>query len=212
MKRAISLTGLVMVLATPFPAGAQDRGFVRAVAGATVGTESGAVAGGTVGVRINAKTQIFGEFGRMQNVLPSSVLDEVDRAAALVANSRNGKSSSSATARATYGLVGVRMNVRKIGDAQIFAEGAGGAAQVKSSLEAAIRGSETLQGSITNLVSVPFTASSPQTKALGSIGVGFGLPITPKLGVEMGYRYIRIFTDNPAINTGNIYGALKVGF
>lgn len=103
------------------------------------------------------------------------------------------------------------MNVGKVGDAQLFLEG-GGAAQVKARLTALIRGSETLQGDISDLVSVPFTESSPQTKALATFGGGLMLTITQKMGVEMGYRYIRIFTDNPAINTGTIYGALRFGF
>jgi opacity protein-like surface antigen len=212
MKLPVAAISLVLVLAAPIPAGAQDRGFVRALGGATMGTESGAVVGGTVGVRINPKTQIFGEVGRLQNVLPSSVLDEVEIASALAANTRAGKASSTASAKATYGLVGVRMNVQKVGDAQLFVEGGGGAAQVKSRLEALIRGSETLQGDISNLVSVPFTASSPETKALATIGGGLTLAITQKVGVEMGYRYIRIFTDHPAINAGSVYGALRFGF
>jgi opacity protein-like surface antigen len=136
----------------------------------------------------------------------------VEIAAALVANTRSGKASSTASARATYGLVGLRLDVYKIGDAQIFLEGGGGAAQVRSRLTAFIRGSETLQGDISDLVSVPFTASSPQTKPLASIGTGMMLAVNQTMGVEMGYRYIRIFTDNPAINTGSIYGAVRFGF
>jgi opacity protein-like surface antigen len=158
------------------------------------------------------KLQIFGEFGRMQNVLPSSVLEEVERASALVANPLGGKASSTASATATYGLLGVRRNVIKVGDSQVFREVGAGAARVESELEALIRGSETLQGDISHLVSVPFTESSPQTKALATIGGGFGLDITQKIGVEMAYRYVRIFTDNPAINTGNIYGAIRFAF
>ena len=61
-------------------------------------------------------------------------------------------------------------------------------------------------------MSVPFTASSPETKALATIGGGLQLAITQKMGVEMGFRYMRIFTDNPAINTGTVYGALRFGF
>ena len=186
MKLPVAVVCLVMVLAAPIPAGAQDRGFVRAIGGATMGSESGGAFGGTVGVKITPNAQIFGEFGRLQNVLPSSVLDEVEIEAALVANSRAGKSSSTASAKATYGLVGLRMNVRKIGDAQLFLEGGGGAAEVKSSHSALIRGSETLHGDISNLVSVPFTASSPQTAGLASIGGGMTLAITQKMGVEMG--------------------------
>lgn len=212
MKLVLSAVCLVVVFAVPLPAAAQDRGSVRAMVGATMVTESGVTFGAAAGFKMNPNLQIFGEFGRMQNVLPSSVLEEVEIEAAQVANARNGKASSTASATANYGLLGVRRNLRKVGDAQVFVEIGAGAARVESSLEASIRGSETLQGDISNLVSVPFTESSPQTKALATIGGGFTLDITQKLGVEMGYRYVRIFTDNPAINAGNIYGALRFGF
>lgn len=212
MKLPVAVVCLVMVFAAPTPADAQDRVFVSAIGGATVGTESGGVFGGTIGMKVTPNAQIFGEFGRLQNVLPTSVLEEVEVEAALVANSRGGKASSTASAKATYGLAGLRMNVWKIGDAQVFLEGGGGAAEVKSSHTVDIRGSATLQGDISNLVSVPFTASSPQTSALATFGGGVLLGISQKMGVEMGYRYMRIFTDNPGINTGTIYGALRFGF
>lgn len=212
MKLSIPALGLVMVLVAANPAAAQDRGFVRLLGGATMGTESGPLVGATVGVRVTSSARIFGEFGRLQNVMPSSVLDEIERAAALAANTRGGKSSISAEARATYGIVGLRMDVRKVGDAQLFLEGGGGAAQVRSSLTAFIRGSETLQGTITHLVSVPFTSSSPQTKGLATFGGGMMLAVTQKMGVELGYRYVRIFTNNPSVNTGNLYGAWRLGF
>jgi opacity protein-like surface antigen len=212
MKLVLAVVCLVVVLAVPLAAAAQDRGFIRGMVGATMVTESGVTFGAAAGMKINPNLQIFGEFGRMQNVLPSSVLEEVELASAQVANARSGKASSTASASANYGLVGVRRNVRKVGDAQVFVEGGVGAARVESTLEASIRGSETLQGDISDLVSVPFVDSSPQTKALATIGGGFTLDITQKLGVELGYRYVGIFTDNPAINAGNIYGAVRLGF
>lgn len=165
MKLVLSAVCLVVVFAVPLPAAAQDRGSVRAMVGATMVTESGVTFGAAAGFKMNPNLQIFGEFGRMQNVLPSSVLEEVEIEAAQVANARNGKASSTASATANYGLLGVRRNLRKVGDAQVFVEIGAGAARVESSLEASIRGSETLQGDISNLVSVPFTESSPQTKA-----------------------------------------------
>jgi opacity protein-like surface antigen len=212
MKLFLPAVCLVVALAAPLPAAAQDRGFVRAMVGATMVTESGVTFGAAAGMKLNPNLEIFGEFGRMQNVLPSSVLEEVERASALVVNPLGGKASSTASATASYGLLGVRRNVIKVGDAQVFVEGGAGAARVESELEALIRGSETLQGDISHLVSVPFTESSPQTKALATLGGGFGLDITQKIGVEMAYRYVRIFTDNPAINAGNLYGAVRFAF
>jgi len=212
MKRAIPAVCLLLVLAAPPPADAQERGVVRGIGGATVGTESGGAFGAGVNVNIGPKAQIFGEFGHFQNVLPTKVLEQVEVHSAQVANSLGGKASSTAEASATYGMVGLRMNLYKIGDGQVFVEGGAGAAHVESTLEASIRGSATLQGDMSDLVSVPFTEATPATKALGAFGGGVILQVSQRIGIEMGVRYIYIATSSPSISGGHIYGAIRFGF
>jgi opacity protein-like surface antigen len=212
MKLVMPAVCLVTVLAAPLPAAAQDRGVFRVMGGATVGTESGGAFGAGVDVRITPKALIFGEFGRLQNVLPSSVLDQVEVDSAQVANGLGGKASSTASASATYGMVGLRMNLYKIGENQLFVEGGAGAAKVKSEVEAFIRGSATLQGDISDRVSVPFAEATPATKALGTFGGGVILAVNQRIGVEMGVRYFYIATSSPSISGGQIYGAVRFGF
>jgi opacity protein-like surface antigen len=212
MKRIFAGMALFVLLAAPASAQNDDRGFVRAIVGATVGAGPGAVFGGTIGFKTSDKVQILGEFGRMTNIMPSSVTDQVEVAAASAAQTLGGKHSSEVDARATYGLVGVRYNVGTVSGALAFTEVGIGAANVKSSVSAVIRGSETLQGDISNLVSTSFTAATPTTKAAFMIGGGIVLGVTQHTAVEVGARYVRIATSNPGINSGKIYGGYRFSF
>ena len=144
--------------------------------------------GATFGLKTGPKLQITGELGGMTNILPPSVADDVDVAAAIVADSKGGKHSSSASARAMYGLVGVRRAMPEVSGARTFIEFGVGAAKVRSTVSAQIRGSEALQGDISSLVSTPFTASTPTTEAMVSIGGGIILGVTRTTAVEVGYR------------------------
>ena len=212
MTRAAIGVLLLGLAHAPAYAQSAERGFVRALVGATVGAGPGAVFGGTVGFKTSEKLHILGEFGRMTNILPSNVADDVDVAAALAANALGGKHSSTATARANYGLVGARYQLGVVSGAQTFTEFGVGAANVKSVVSAVIRGSEELQGDISNLVSTPFTASTPATKATMLVGGGIVLGVTEHTAVEIGYRYMRVFTKSPGINASKIYGGARFGF
>lgn len=218
MKKTCAGIGVLLVLLAPRAVQAQDQSpdqskmFVRALLAATAGAGPGAVFGATLGVRTGKKLQILGEAGRMMNIMPASVADKIDVAAALVADSRGGKGSSRATASANYGLAGFRVRLRDLKDAQTFTEFAVGAANVRSHVSAQIRGSETLQGDISSLVSTPFTTTGPQTKAMAAVGGGVILGVTRTTAVEMGYRYVRIMTKNPAISMSKIFGGVRIGF
>lgn len=214
MKRVWAGMGLAMVLAVSATAEAQDHGFLRPLVGATVGAGPGAVFGATLGVTAGKihKLQLVGEGGRMTNIIPASVANKIEVAAALVADSRGGKGSSTTSATANYGLVGFRYGLRDVNDARTYTEFAVGAASVQSHVSAQIRGSATLQGDISRLVSTPFTAAGTQTKPMVAIGGGMILGVTKSTAVELGYRYERIFTKDPAINMSQVFGGFRFGF
>jgi len=212
MKRFACGLSLLAVLAVAQPAMAQEKGFVRALVGATVGTESGAVFAGTVGFKVASKGMIFGEVGGMTNMLPKSVSDEIDVAAAKVANAEGGKASSTSKATATYGLFGARINMRDVSRAHTFLEIGAGVAHVKSDVEAVIRGSASLQGDISDQVVTGFTSATPSTKPAYAIGFGLALGVTKSTSIEMGYRFMHILTDDVSAKVSKIYGGFKFGF
>src|SRR5262245_23036654 len=77
------------LLLVPQLAHAQDQAkvFVRPLVGANVGAGPGAVFAATFVMKANKisqKTQLLAEFGRMENIMPSSIADQVDVTAAKV--------------------------------------------------------------------------------------------------------------------------------
>lgn len=205
--------GLAAVLAVPATAQAQDQKVVfRPMVGGVVGAGPGASVGAAISFKASDKLQIHGEFGRLNNILPKSVADQVEVVAALAANTLGGKHSASTSASANYGMIGIRHAMRDFSGANTFIEVGVGMANVKSKVDAVIRGSAAIQGSISNLVSTPFTKATPETKPMASVGGGVILGINKKMAVEVGARFLRIFTDATAINAGNIFGGFRIGF
>src|SRR5688572_13030325 len=77
MKTPALLVASLLMLAAP--ASAQtERGFVRGLAGLTFGTESSTIFGAGVGWNIGPNLQITADVGRMQNVMPSEIQEELD--------------------------------------------------------------------------------------------------------------------------------------
>lgn len=213
MSRLLVGVGLAAMLAVPTLAQAQDsKVFFRPTVGGVMGAGPGASFSGLFSVKAGEKTQITGEVGRLANILPDSLMEEVELAAALAANAVGGKHSATASADANYGMVGFRRALRNVSGAETFFEFGVGAARVTSDHSVVLRGSATLQGDITSSVTTEFLASTPETKPIVSLGGGLVLGVGRRTAVEVGARYLRIFTDAKAINMSNIFGGFRFGF
>jgi opacity protein-like surface antigen len=184
----------------------------RPMVGGVAGSGPGASFAAAISFKTGDKMEIHGEFGQLTNILPSSVADEVEVSAALAANAVNGKHSADATSSAGYGMVGIRRSLRDMSGAHTFLELGVGMAHVTSEVNAVVRGAVSGSGDISSLVTTPFTSATPENKPMVAVGGGFILGITQKTAVEIGARYICIFTDQPAINMANIFGAFRIGF
>lgn len=209
--------GLAAMLAVPATAQAQGQAqdpkvIFRPIVGGVAGSGPGASFAGAISFKTGEKMEIVGEFGQLTNILPSSVADEVEVQAALAANTLNGKHSADATSSAGYGMVAVRRALRDMSGAHSFLEVGVGMAHVTSEVNAIVRGAVAGTGDISNLVTTPFTSATPENKPMVSVGGGFILGINRKMAVELGARYMCIFTDSPAINMANIFGAFRIGF
>jgi len=208
--------GLAAALAVPSVAGAQAQAepkfYVKPMVGAVAGSGPGATFSGAVSFRAGEKLQIAAEAGKMNNILPSSVSEDIERSAASVANAINGKHSVSSSADANYFMVTGRYALRDVSGAHTFLEIGVGAAHVETSVSAVVRGSESLQGDISSQVTTPFTTATPATKPLFSVGGRFILGVTRTTAVEVGARYQQINTDDTTIKMANIFGAFRIGF
>lgn len=213
MSRLLVGVGLAAMLAMPTLAQAQDsKVFFRPTVGGVMGAGPGASFSGLLSFKAGEKTQITGEIGRLANILPDSVMEEVELAAALAANTLGGKHSATASADANYGMVGFRRALRSISGTDTFFEFGVGMARVTSDHSVVLRGSATLQGDITSSVTTAFLSSTPETKPIVSLGGGLVLGVGRRTAVEIGARYMRIFTDAKAINMSNIFGGFRFGF
>lgn len=185
------------------------KGFIGAFGGMTFGTaEKGSALGARAGVEVARGVHIIGEVGRMSDVLPSAVKDELDLAASELEFELGVPVTIQLTAPATYGFVGLRWS-RQTGRVSPFVEGGVGAARLTVDLK-----DVTVGGfDVTDLVRDEVTAEVPETTAtMLALGAGVNAALTSAVSADFGYRYSRIFTDDPAVNSGTLYGMIVIGW
>lgn len=210
IRTAVSTTlgVLLVLLATSAPALAQEsapagRGFVGGFGGATFGTaEPGMVFGARTGVEIVPGLHVIAEVGRLSDILPTDVRDDLDFVESLLEFEYGMPVTIDLTAPATYGLFGARWS-RHIGRVSPFVEGGIGAAKVSIDFdEISIGGID-----VTSLVRDEIGAEDLEsTELLIGVGGGINAEITSAVSVDVGYRYSRIGTEDPAIDASTIYG------
>ena len=196
--RSTAIAFLVVVLAPSLCA--QERGFVRGLGGVTLGgAETSLAAGGGFGVRINRRLDLFAEAGAVQNAMTSELQDDLDSLAALFALEHQVPIDFSLRLPSQYGLFGSRINFPSGSVITPFVEIGAGAARVD--LDQRI---EVLGIDLTRVVEEEVGALE-FTKLLLAAGGGISIAATRQLGFDVGYRYQRIFTDDPAITTNQVY-------
>jgi opacity protein-like surface antigen len=204
-KQMVIAAGLVLI---PALAAAQPTtgGFGKAFGGITFGTETAGVFGGAIGASITPGVEVFGEVGYMQNVLPDELQENIDDAVGILSIVLRVPVTVDAKVPALYGLGGVRGNLATGTAVTPFLDGGGGLARITLDVDAEAAGidiSEELEDEL-DLES--------ETKFLVVLGGGVNLRITDGTGIDLGYRYVRIFTDDPAVNVSHVYAGVRVGF
>jgi hypothetical protein len=207
MKLGQAVCAAALVCCCASSAWAQDRGFARVLGGATFGTSStSSIFGAGAGVSIGPNIQIFGEIGRMGNVMPSEFEDDFEELADLLTDELGILVTLDVSAPAVYALGGIRFNVPAPGRVQPFVEGLAGVSTISFGIEAEVGGIDISQ-EIEDEAGIE--NETEMTLAFGG-GINFGL--TETLGLDVGYRYNRIFTEDPAVNASAIYAALTFRF
>ena len=222
MRIGSVLIGAVMALGLAAPAAAQDppgpRMFAGGLAGVTFGTETSSAIAGQFGVRIARDLFVIGEFGRMQNVLPDEVADQLPLAEEFLEGILGLPVNIEIKAPALYGFGGIRwaQSGRRIAP---FAEAGLGFAHLTGDLK--VNGVD-----IENILE-EFGADFGDVSDLSTnefllaFGGGVNIGLTRTVSVDAGYRFTRIFTEEftqlldaeiPAPNTSMVYGAVKFLF
>jgi Outer membrane protein beta-barrel domain len=96
----ITLAVILVLVAASAQAG--DRGFVQGVGGVTFMSDRSGVFGGEAAFHVTPDLVVFGQAGRMTNVLPRDIQEDIDGAAALLESFTGRTWHFDAAIRATY--------------------------------------------------------------------------------------------------------------
>ncbi|HYN07079.1 MAG TPA: outer membrane beta-barrel protein [Vicinamibacterales bacterium] len=199
---------LVIALASPVSAqGTSTSGmFVGGLGGLTFGTATSSAIGGQVGVRIMPNVFVIGEFGRIQDVLPAEISDQIQEGVDFL-EQQGIPVDIDVKVPALYGFGGLRwaQSGRRIAP---FVEGGAGFAHLTSKISGTVAGvdiTEFIEDQIGDL-------DQSINEFLIAFGGGVNIGLTPTVSADAGYRFTRIFTEDPVVNTSMIYGAIKIMF
>jgi hypothetical protein len=203
--RLVALASVAALL-TAAPALAQVQ--LQGLAGMTDAAERAPFYGAALGIKLSF-LEIDLEGGRMNNVLPSGVLDALHQ----LEQQNNLPVQAIARVPATYGLGQVRV-IGPHGFIKPFVGGGLGVAHLEPQIDISVQGIDL--GNVFGL-----TSFQSQNKTLGLVSAGLRFDFGPA-NFEGGYRYIVIFSQfQPSTNTSSdkvlthvntIYGAIAVRF
>jgi opacity protein-like surface antigen len=195
----------IVLLFSGASAHAQDiRGFVGGQFGATFGTEAAPFFAGEVGANVTRDLQIYGTVGRMNNVLPSSIQDDLDAAAAVISILYRASVDLDATAPAFFGIGGVRYLVPTGTAARPYALGGVGFSSVTVNAKVAVNG-VTL-----DLAEAGYLDDERFNKLAFEFGGGVFVPFG-RTYLDVGYRFMKL-VDAEDINISRAYAGFGVTF
>ena len=200
------VTALLLALSAA-PALAQPTGFVRGLGGVSFVSEPGAMFGGTVGIRVTDSIHAIGDVGRMTNILPRSIQRDLDIAARQFGNFFGAPLTIDLKAPGLYVSGGLRLSRAVASRIDVFAEGGAGVARGTSDIRARAGGADVSQ-QVTAMLRLQHSVTRP----LIAVGGGVWIPLTGRFRVDVGYRFLRIFTDDPRINTASMTAGLGCTF
>lgn len=206
--RSTAIAFLVVVLAPSLGAQFGERGFVRGLGGVTLGGADTSAAGGLgAGLRLNKHLDVFAEAGAIGNVLPPEIQNYLHNSLNVAAALEGVPLKLDVRLPNQYGIAGFRVNLPTGNVVTPFLETGGGAGRVSLELDSF----EVLGIDLTpelreylrrELVDLNIT------KLLIAAGGGISISAAQRVGFDVGYRYQRIFTDEPAITTSLVYAGV----
>ena len=200
------LTVLLLLFVPSLPAQNSGRGFIKGQAGTTLfGMESGLTAGGGFGVRLTEYLDLFAEAGAVQNVMTNKLQDELDSLASVFALEFDVPIDLNTKIPCQYGFFGSRFTVHSRSVITPFFEIGGGAARLTYDLRAEVAGIDlapSVREEIGELINAELMLAA---------SAGVHLAATRRFGIDIAYRYFRIFTA-PAITGSQVYAGIVYRF
>jgi opacity protein-like surface antigen len=205
--RASIATLFVLLAAAPAAAQAPSSGYVRGFGGVSFMSETGGVFGGTVGLRVTPHVDVIGDVGRVTNILPRTIQRDLDAAASELGSYFGSPVTIDGKAPCVYGFGGVRLRRVSAQRVALFVEAGAGVARGTASIAA-----ETGGVNVSREVVALLRVKHSETQPLFAIGGGVQVPLNSRLSLDLGYRFMRIFTDDPRIDTATMTAGFAWGF
>lgn len=200
-----TIIAAVMCVLAASAAQAQEKGYVQGVGGLTFQSEVSGLFGGEFGVNVHPSVQIYGQVGRMLNILPKSVQDDLDDAAQELTFFTGDRWEFDGKVPATYFGGGIKVLVPTGSAVRPYILGGVGMANMKASIK------EIDLGEIVDdLVDEGYLDEDDVrgTQFAFELGGGLVIPVGARLQVDAGYRFMRI----SEVNVSRFVGGFGVRF
>jgi opacity protein-like surface antigen len=200
-----TIIAAIVVLLVATSSHAQDKGYVQGVGGLTFQSEVSGLFGGEFGVNITRDVQIYGQVGRMINILPKSIQDDLDDAAQSLTVLTGDRWQFDGKIPATYFGGGVKLLIPTGARVRPFVIAGVGAATLKASIKEIDLG-EILD----DLIDEGFIDEEDVrgTEFAFEFGGGLSIPVGVRMQIEGGYRLMRI----SSVNVSRFVGSVGVRF
>jgi hypothetical protein len=195
-------------LAMPALAAAQSStsGFAGVLGGLTFGTVSAGAVAGNAGVEVAPNLFVIGEIGYMRNVTPKVVQDMFDDFDDQLEFELGVPVALEISVPQVYGFGGLRWSPAGA-KVSPFVEGGLGIGRVSFKIDRA----EVLGMDIRDEIEDVMGDESVTEEFLFTVGGGVNVALSKSVSMDLGLRYTRLATDDPAIRTVLAYGAIKFG-
>ncbi|MEO8070853.1 MAG: hypothetical protein ABI652_05590, partial [Acidobacteriota bacterium] len=178
--------------------------FIGGISGVTFGTAMSSAVAGQFGIGIRPNLFVIGEVGRMQNVMPKDIRDQLDDAVDELEATSGLPVTVELSLPATYGFGGVRWV--SLGQIAPFIEAGAGVGHIALNVKRA----QVLGQDFTDEIKDELGSDASETKFLFAVGGGVTASLGRATSIDAGYRFTRIETEGPAINASMLYVGIKV--
>lgn len=191
------------------PAAAQDepRFSVSGTAGMTFEEQRAPTVAGGIGVRVGRSLHIVGEAGWLSNVLPDSAQAALDLVAAIAALTTGGTANVDARVRGVYGLAGARYYFGR-GTVAPFGEAGLGVARFTPVLTADVGPFDVAEELEQSLLDQGLGSTKPLVAASG----GLAIRASPRMSIDVAYRWMRLVADAPEVTTQAVTAGVRFLF
>ena len=209
-RRRVACAVLAALMGAAVPAAAQTGAYVGALGGVTFNTVSSGIVAGNGGVHLGRGLFVIGEVGRIGNVLPRDVADDIEDAEAFIEELTGLPVNLRLTVPATYGFGGVRWLAPGSGRVRPFLEGGLGVAHLTADIDASVGGFPLPEEILDQVDDVDLE----RNELLLTLGGGVTMGLTRAIALDAGYRYLHVSVedDAPSIHTSVLYAGIRIGF